>query len=107
MTYEINVDNNLNDANVANVAHEAVDCVKLYAKKNHDYGNSFEKGCDAIGEAYAVGRIYDKVNRLINLTKGVEPLFEETLKDTLQDLACYSLMYLAYLNKEKSIVDSK
>lgn len=98
---EINIDKELLTKEVHQFADEAKKCIELYAKKNHDYGNSFEKGCDAIGPAYATGRIYDKVNRLVNVTKTESEVKDESIEDTLKDLACYSLMYLAYLNKKR------
>lgn len=42
---------------VLQFAEEAKQCTELYSKKNHDYGNSFDKGMDTIGMAYGVGRI--------------------------------------------------
>lgn len=73
---------------------------ELYAKKNADYGNSFDKGMDTIGMAYGVGRMYDKMNRIINLTKGHEAkVIDEKLEDTVLDLANYSVMLLSYLKR--------
>ena len=87
---------------VENFGNKAKECIELYAKKNHDYGNSFEKGCDDIGQAYAIGRLYDKVNRLINVSRSESEVKDESVEDTLKDLACYSLMYLAYLDKTRA-----
>lgn len=73
---------------------------ELYAKKNADYGNSFDKGMDTIGMAYGVGRMYDKMNRIINLTKGHQAkVIDEKLEDTVLDLANYSVMLLSYLKR--------
>ena len=78
------------------------DAIDLYAKKNHDYGNSFNKGMEAIGNAYGVGRIFDKVNRLVTLcNKEDEAKVDESYNDTLIDLACYSIMTLVYRKKDK------
>ena len=74
----------------------------LYAKKNHDYGNSFEKGMDTIGMAYGIGRLYDKMNRIITLTKTEAEVKEESIEDTLKDLACYTVMTLSYLKRKKN-----
>ena len=94
---------------VIQFANEAKQCVELYSKKNHDYGNSFDKGMDNIGMAYGVGRIYDKMNRLITLTKKEAQVKDESIDDTLRDLACYSMMMLAYrkrqIEKEHSKID--
>ena len=94
---------------VVQFANEAKQCVELYSRKNHDYGNSFDKGMDNIGMAYGVGRIYDKMNRLITLTKKEAQVKDESIDDTLRDLACYSMMMLAYrkrqIEKEHSKID--
>ena len=76
----------------------------LMAKKNADYGNAFNKGCDKLGYRYGLARIYDKANRLIHL---IEDDFQgysnvnvedESMLDTIQDLANYCNMLLAWLN---------
>ena len=68
---------------------------KTYAIKNHDYGDSFSEGLKKIGPAYATGRLHDKLNRIINLTKPDvnQQVKDESIKDTLLDLACYSIMF--------------
>ena len=75
----------------------------LYAKKNHDYGNSFDEGCDKIGVGYPLGRLLDKMNRLIAcMGKEDEMQVNESIEDTLTDLACYSVMTLSYLRRNKN-----
>ena len=88
MILEINVAEELCTEDVNNFATNATECIALYAKKNHDYGNSFEKGCDAIGPAYAIGRLYDKMNRLVNVSRSESEVKDESVEDTLKDLAC-------------------
>lgn len=98
----ISIDDNLVTNDVEAFVDVCFDAIELYAKKNHDYGNSFNKGMDAIGNAYGVGRIFDKVNRLVSLcNKEDEAQVDESYNDTLMDLACYSLMTLAYRKKAK------
>ena len=105
----IQIEDELCTDEVIQFANEAKQCVELYSKKNHDYGNSFDKGMDNIGIAYCVGRIYDKMNRLITLTKKEAQVKDESVDDTLRDLACYSMMMLAYrkrqIEKEHSKID--
>ena len=105
----IQIEDELCTDEVVQFANEAKQCVELYSKKNHDYGNSFDKGMDNIGIAYGVGRIYDKMNRLITLTKKEAQVKDESIDDTLRDLACYSIMMLAYrkrqIEKEHSKID--
>ena len=105
----IQIEDELCTDEVVQFANEAKQCVELYSRKNHDYGNSFDKGMDNIGMAYGVGRIYDKMNRLITLTKKEVQVKDESIDDTLRDLACYSMMMLAYrkrqIEKEHSKID--
>lgn len=79
---------------------ECIKCIQLYAKKNHDYGNSFNKGMDDLGVIYGIGRLYDKMNRIITLTKTEPEIKEEQLEDTIQDLSCYSIMTSIYFNMQ-------
>ena len=76
--------------------------LNLMAKKNADYGNAFNKGCDKLGYKYGLARMYDKLNRLIHFIEddfngynnpNVE---DETMFDTIQDLGNYCNMLLAW-----------
>lgn len=73
----------------------------LMAKKNKDYGNALYEGCSDIGDVYAYCRIFDKAKRFISLIKnGFNPeIREDTLEDTIRDLANYCNMYLAWKNR--------
>lgn len=86
------------DENVIRFTAEALNAIQIYARKNHDYGNSFEDGMDLIGDAYGTGRIYDKAKRLATLTKKSAEV-EESMKDTSIDLACYGLMFCSYKDR--------
>lgn len=74
----------------------------LYEKKNNAYGNSFGETFKKLGIISAVTRISDKYNRLCNLAKhpNIDNL-DESIEDTLMDFACYSIMTLMELEKEK------
>lgn len=66
---------------------------ELYSAKNRDYGDSFH--ITFVEEGYAMSRIRlsDKLNRFKNLSKVCEtPSVDESLRDTLMDLANYALM---------------
>lgn len=72
--------------------------LNTFIKKNHDYGNSFEKSLDEEGLAAARIRMGDKWLRFKNLSKGVKNKVEdESLADTLLDLANYSIMTYLYV----------
>lgn len=88
------------DENVIRFAAEALNAIQIYARKNHDYGNSFEDGMDVIGDAYGTGRIYDKAKRLATLTNKPENAhIAESMQDTAIDLACYGLMFCSYKDR--------
>ena len=91
------------DENVTKFVEIVKSMTELYAKKNHDYGNSFDEGCDKIGVGYPLGRLLDKMNRLIAcMGKEDEMQVNESIEDTLTDLACYSVMTLSYLKRKKN-----
>lgn len=91
----------LQTLDVKEFTDECVNMIELYAKKNHDYGNSFEQGMNAIGPAYGVGRLYDKMNRILTLMKVKAEIIDESIEDTVRDLACYAVMTSAYLTLAK------
>ena len=100
---DIEVPIELVDDKVETFSKIVIEMTKLYAKKNHDYGNSFDEGCDKIGTGYPLGRLLDKMNRLIAcMGKEDEMQINESIEDTLKDLACYSVMTLSYLKRKKN-----
>ena len=65
----------------------------LYAKKNHDYGDSFHTTFVEEGMAMARIRLGDKFNRFKTLSRNCEQkVNDESIRDTLLDLANYALM---------------
>lgn len=77
---------------------------KTYEQKNHDYGNSFGETFDKLGIISAVTRISDKYNRLVSLcTKSEEERMvkDETIEDTLLDMANYCMMTVIEMRKNK------
>ena len=72
----------------------------LYAKKNANYGNSFEKLYNDLGEIAGLVPLHNKLDRLTNLIKGGKNDFE-SIEDTLIDLANYSIMNLIEIQKRK------
>lgn len=73
---------------------------KTYAAKNHDYGNSFEQSLDKFGLVASVVRIGDKMNRIESLTKKEAQVKDESIKDTLLDMANYAIMTVMWMNKK-------
>lgn len=66
----------------------------LYARKNHDYGDSFHQTFVEEGMAMPRIRLGDKFNRFKTLSRKLDSqrVSDESLKDTLLDLANYAIM---------------
>lgn len=62
--------------------------------KNADYGNNVDKNIDEWGLASIAIRLDDKLSRFKNLIKegNVRQVSDETIEDTLLDLAGYSIL---------------
>ena len=74
----------------------------LYERKNHDYGNSFSETYRKLGVISATTRMLDKMNRVVSLvTKDKQEVKDESLRDTLIDLANYAVMTIMELDGEK------
>ena len=65
---------------------------QLYAQKNHDYGDSFHETFLEEGMAMSRIRLMDKLNRFKKLSKRERMVKDESIRDTLLDLANYALM---------------
>lgn len=75
---------------------EATEAMRaVYERKNHDYGNSFAEARRKI-PYYTLGKLYDKVSRLIALSRDGEmaQVLDESIENTLLDLANYAVMEL-------------
>lgn len=65
-----------------------------YKRKNNDYGDSFAQVRQRVDNAILV-RLWDKLLRLETLMKGTEQqVNDESIEDTLADLANYAIMEL-------------
>ena len=79
-----------------------------YIKKNHDYGDSFSRSFKKYGLVAAMVRMEDKWNRLDNMASGAEQkVADESIRDTLLDLAGYCIMTTMELDKQKNIENQK
>ena len=75
---------------------------ELYARKNHDYGDSFHQSYIDEGLAMVRIRLGDKLSRFKTLTrKGEQKVQDETIRDTLLDLANYAVMTVMELEREE------
>ncbi len=72
--------------------------LKIYEEKNKLYGNSFSELYDELGPISAITQILHKSNRLKALVKTNDL---DAIKDTLIDLANYSVMTLDEIKKHE------
>jgi len=76
--------------------------LKLFEKKNKDYGDAFAK----YGTIGVLIRIGDKISRLQSITKnGITLVNDEQMRDTLIDLHNYSAMAIMLLDEGKEMKD--
>lgn len=70
---------------------------KTYEAKNHDYGDSFGNSMKEFGLTAAAVRMSDKIERIksfAKMTPDQMKVKEESVQDTLLDLATYAVMTL-------------
>ena len=68
---------------------------EIHSKKNADYGDSFGDTYNKYGFVSALVRLSDKLNRLNSLYRsGNIQVKDESIEDTLLDLANYAVMTL-------------
>ena len=71
---------------------------QTYIEKNADYGDAFDKSLDNHGLTAAIVRMEDKMGRFSNLAgRPASMQVEESLEDTLLDLANYAIMTVMWL----------
>ena len=75
--------------------------VNLYERKNSDYGNSIHDTYNKYGAVAYLVRMEDKINRVRSLTQSNSQKVDEKIKDTLVDLANYSILMLLELEGDK------
>lgn len=74
---------------------------KIYQAKNQDYGNSFEKSLYKFGLVASIIRLSDKMNRIESLSQTKARVKDESIEDTLLDLANYVIMTVIWLRKNR------
>lgn len=75
----------------------------IYKRKNSDYGDAFSKSFKEYGMTMSCIRLEDKLNRLKALTVRKKPqqVSDESIEDTLLDLANYAIMTVVELTVSK------
>lgn len=73
---------------------------ETYKKKNHDYGNSFDQSLDKFGLIASVVRLGDKMNRIESLVNKEAQVKDESIRDTIMDMANYCIMTAMWMDKQ-------
>ncbi len=78
---------------------------ELYQRKNNDYGDSFGQSFKEEGMAMSRIRLGDKFNRFKTLTRNGhhQQVNDESVRDTLIDLANYAIMTIVEMEKENDL----
>jgi hypothetical protein len=89
------------------IDNQLVDLLNLYEVKNTKYGNSFSNTVQEYGLMSICIRLGDKISRtktlILNSQEGTS---DESLVDTLRDIALYSLMSVMELDQEHLFGDT-
>lgn len=81
---------------------------QIYAAKNRDYGDSFGEGFKEYGLIMPAIRLDDKLHRFKQLIQQEAAVKDESITDTLMDLANYAIMTIVEIeNKEKQGEENK
>lgn len=86
------IDTTQEESQADRIKHAGTELTELLVRKNHDYGDSFAKQYEKYGLMSALIRMDDKMRRLETLLGGTDAQVDESIKDTLLDLAGYALL---------------
>lgn len=83
---------------------------ELHSRKNHDYAQDGDplsnlRACEALGIPAYTGvlvRLQDKWSRLVELSKKEAQVKEESVEDTLKDMAVYALLAICLRRHKKT-----
>lgn len=76
----------------------------IYKQKNQNYGDSFHQTFQEEGYAMARIRLTDKLNRFKTLSRNPNlDSADESMQDTLLDLANYALMTIMEIREQKGL----
>lgn len=91
-------------SSVASVQTELLD---IFMRKNHDYGDSVHKIFLEFGITSFLVRMSDKLNRAITLSKKESQVNDESMRDTLMDLANYATIAVVEMDNYAEAVSDE
>ena len=77
---------------------------RIYRNKNKDYGDSFTKSFEKYGLTSSAIRLGDKFYRFENLINEAAWVKDESVEDTLMDMANYCIMTLIEIDETKKAI---
>jgi hypothetical protein len=77
----------------------ALSIAETLERKNHDYGDSFGKLYRKFGDLSAIIRLTDKLERYESLITKKQQVTDESINDTLMDLAGYAILTIVARKK--------
>lgn len=89
------------------ITNITTDLADTLIAKNHDYGDAFHDSVKEFGNVVMAIRLNDKMNRLKTLIKTDQQVKDETIADTLRDLAGYAILSLIEMNDQKVLAEQK
>ncbi|WP_418289090.1 nucleotide modification associated domain-containing protein [Leyella stercorea] len=75
------------------------DMYDTFKAKNHDYDNSFSELFAECGMTYAYGHLSEKLKRVKSLMSDEAKVKDESMRDSLLDLANYAILTIMELDK--------
>ena len=79
---------------------------KFTAKKNEAYGDAYSKNYEVFGATYAAIEVFNKVNRIVTLTKNnLSEANNESLLDSYVDLRNYAEFAIQHILPDASDED--
>ena len=94
-------DNEKEHQEICDTLHE------IYVKKNHDYGDSFSKNFDEYGLIYPEMHIKEKFDRFKSLRTSAAMVVNESIEDTLLDMANYCILTVLEMRKLNEVVEEE
>lgn len=100
---EVNVNDENDPVNPFMEEYEKIvtETMELCIKKNKDYGRSVQDTYERFGDVSYLVRITDKYNRICSLLDKKAEVKDESIDDTIRDMANYCFLWLASRNVNK------
>lgn len=76
--------------------------IELNIRKSNDYGASYQNLLREFGDVAAVIPLQNKLDRIKNIIRRGGEVHNESLRDSVLDLACYAVMYLMELSEREN-----